>query len=78
MRKWLDDSTHGCIFFTFGSMVKIETFPKPLIETFYKVFERIAPVRVLMKIANANDLIPGLPKNVMIQPWYSQVSVSST
>ncbi|XP_017754841.1 PREDICTED: UDP-glucuronosyltransferase 1-9-like [Eufriesea mexicana] len=75
VKKWLDESTHGCIFFTFGSMVKIETFPKPFLESLYKAFERIAPVRVLMKVVKKEDLLPGLPKNVMIQPWYSQVSV---
>ncbi|KOX67538.1 UDP-glucuronosyltransferase 1-8 [Melipona quadrifasciata] len=75
VKKWLDESTQGCVFFTFGSMVRIETFPKPLIETFYKVFERIAPVRVLMKVAKKEDLLPGLPKNVMVQPWYPQVTV---
>ncbi|XP_076671911.1 UDP-glucosyltransferase 2 [Andrena cerasifolii] len=75
MQKWLDASKDGCIFFTFGSMVRIETFPKPLMETFYKVFEKIAPVRVLMKVAKKEDLLPGLPKNVMIQSWFPQVSV---
>lgn len=75
LQKWLDESTHGCIFFTFGSMVRIETFPKPLLQTFYKVFEKLAPVRVLMKVAKKEDLLPGLPKNVMIRPWFSQVSV---
>lgn len=75
MQKWLDESTHGCVYFTFGSMVRIETFPKSLVETFYKVFKRIAPVRVMMKVAKKEDLLPGLPNNVMIQPWYPQVSV---
>ena len=75
MQKWLDASKDGCIYFTFGSMVRIESFPKPLIETFYKVFEKIAPIRVLMKVAKKEDLLPGLPKNVMIQTWFPQVSV---
>lgn len=75
MQKWLDESTHGCVYFTFGSMVRIETFPKSLVETFYKVFKRIAPVRVMMKVAKKEDLLPGLPNNVMIQPWFPQVSV---
>ncbi|CAK9814493.1 UDP-glucosyltransferase 2 [Anthophora plagiata] len=75
VEKWLNESTQGCIYFSFGSMVRIETFPKPVIETFYQAFEKIAPVRVLMKIPKTEDLLPGLPKNVMIQPWFSQVSV---
>ncbi|KZC13026.1 PREDICTED: UDP-glucuronosyltransferase 2A3-like [Dufourea novaeangliae] len=75
VKKWLDESTHGCIYFTFGSMVRIESFPKETLDVFYTVFERIAPVRVLMKVAKKEDLPPGLPKNVMIQSWFSQVAV---
>ncbi|XP_076243342.1 uncharacterized protein LOC143184768 [Calliopsis andreniformis] len=75
LKKWLDESTDGCILFTFGSMMRIETFPKPLLQTFYRVFEKIAPVRVLMKVAKKEDLVPGLPKNVMIQSWFPQVAV---
>lgn len=78
MEKWLNESTHGCVYFTFGSMVRIETFHKSLLETFYKVFKRIAPVRVMMKVAKKEDLLPGVPENVMIQPWYPQISVLST
>ncbi|XP_025159918.1 UDP-glucuronosyltransferase isoform X2 [Harpegnathos saltator] len=75
MQKWLDESKDGCIYFTFGSMVRIESFSKELIETFYASFKKIAPVRVLMKIARKEDLLPGLPNNVMIQPWFPQVAV---
>ncbi|KAK2584309.1 hypothetical protein KPH14_006702 [Odynerus spinipes] len=75
VQKWLDESTHGCIYFTFGSMVRIETFPEERIRAFYKAFEKIAPVRVLMKVAKKEELLPGLPKNVMIQPWFSQIPV---
>ncbi|KAI4497702.1 hypothetical protein M0802_007242 [Mischocyttarus mexicanus] len=75
VKKWLDDSKHGCIYFTFGSMVRIETFPKEMMEIFYKSFEKIAPTRVLMKVAKEEDLLPGLPKNVMIQKWFSQIPV---
>ncbi|XP_035737423.1 uncharacterized protein LOC118448362 [Vespa mandarinia] len=75
VQKWLDESKHGCIYFTFGSMVRIETFPKELMEIFYKAFEKIAPVRVLMKVAKKEELLPGLPKNVMTQSWFSQIPI---
>jgi len=75
VQKWLDESKDGFIYFTFGSMVRIETFPKEMIQQIYASFEKIAPVRVLMKIAKKEDLLPGLPKNVMTQPWFSQISV---
>ncbi|KAF7382488.1 hypothetical protein HZH68_015407 [Vespula germanica] len=75
VQKWLDESKHGCIYFTFGSMVRIETFSKELMEAFYKAFEKIAPVRVLMKVAKKEELLPGLPKNVMTQSWFSQIPI---
>ncbi|XP_072749985.1 UDP-glucosyltransferase 2 [Anoplolepis gracilipes] len=75
VQKWLDESKDGVIYFTFGSMVRIETFPKELIEQFYTSFKKIAPVRVLMKVAKKEDLLPGLPENVMTQSWFPQISV---
>ncbi|KAL0113955.1 hypothetical protein PUN28_011343 [Cardiocondyla obscurior] len=75
VKKWLDESTHGCIYFTFGSMVRIETFPKELLQQIYASFEKIAPVRILMKIAKKEELLPGLPKNVMTQSWFPQITV---
>ncbi|XP_043264519.1 UDP-glucosyltransferase 2-like [Colletes gigas] len=75
VKKWLDESKHGCVYVTFGSMMRIETFPESLQKTFYKVFEKLAPVRVLMKIAKKEELVPGLPKNVMTQSWFPQVAV---
>lgn len=75
VKKWLDESQNGCVLFTFGSMVRIETFPEHIIKEIYQAFERIAPVRVLMKVAKKEDLLPGLPKNVMIQPWFSQIEI---
>ncbi|XP_012528301.2 UDP-glucosyltransferase 2 [Monomorium pharaonis] len=75
IQKWLDESKDGFIYFTFGSMVRIETFPKEMIEQFYAAFEKIAPVRILMKVAKKEDLLPGLPKNVMTHSWFPQISV---
>lgn len=75
VKKWLDESKDGCVFFTFGSMVRIETFPEHLVKELYKAFESIAPVRVLMKVAKKEDLLPGLPKNVMTQSWFPQTAV---
>ncbi|XP_043268662.1 UDP-glucosyltransferase 2-like [Venturia canescens] len=75
VKKWLDDSKNGCIYFSFGSMIKIESFPKETLKAFYETFERIAPVRVLVKIAKKEELPAGLPKNVMTAPWLPQTRV---
>lgn len=58
-------------------MVQIETFPEPILKAFYETFEKIAPIRVLMKIAKPELLPKGLPKNVMTQSWLQQMKVLS-
>ncbi|XP_031787743.1 UDP-glucuronosyltransferase 2B20-like [Nasonia vitripennis] len=75
LQKWLDDSEAGFVYFTFGSMVRIETFPKPILQSFYETFEKIAPVRVLWKIVQPKELPPNLPSNVMTQTWLPQVQI---
>ncbi|XP_057336618.1 UDP-glucosyltransferase 2-like [Microplitis mediator] len=75
IKKWLDESKDGCVYFTFGSMVRIETYPAATLEIFYEMFKKIAPVRVLLKITDPKLLPPGLPKNVMISPWLPQVAI---
>ncbi|KAJ8679192.1 hypothetical protein QAD02_014979 [Eretmocerus hayati] len=75
VQKWLDDSEQGCIYFTFGSMTRIETFPEHIVNAFYKSFANISPVRVLMKVAKPQELPRGLPANVMTQSWFDQIQV---
>lgn len=75
LEKWMNESTNGFIYFSFGSMVKIESFPKKYLDIFYNSLGKIAPVRVLMKIPNPNELPPGLPKNIHTLKWIPQVKV---
>ncbi|KOX67539.1 UDP-glucuronosyltransferase 2B4 [Melipona quadrifasciata] len=75
LEKWMNESTHGFVYFSFGSMVKIESFPIKHVNIFYNSLGKIAPVRVLMKIAKSSELPPGLPKNVHVLPWIPQVKV---
>jgi glucuronosyltransferase len=58
-------------------MVRIETFPKLIVNAIYASFKNIAPVKVLWKIAKQNELPSGLPSNVMTQSWFSQEQVLS-
>lgn len=58
-------------------MIRIETFPKRTLDVFYATFKNIAPVRVLMKIAQPKILPPGLPDNVLVQSWLPQVKILS-
>ena len=58
-------------------MVRIETFPRHIVTEMYASFKKIAPVRILVKIANVKDLPPGLPDNVKAQKWFSQSQILS-
>ena len=58
-------------------MVRIESFPKHILDAFYKSFENIKHVRVLLKIAKPEELPSGLPSNVLVQSWVQQKQVLS-
>lgn len=73
----MDESKDGVVFFTLGSMVIIEDFPKEILQSLYAAFEKLAPIRVLMKIVNKEKLPPGLPKNVLTMKWIPQIPVLS-
>ncbi|XP_012282467.1 UDP-glucuronosyltransferase 2B19 [Orussus abietinus] len=75
LQKWLDDSKHGVVYFSFGSMMKIESLPEKTLLAFYETFRKIAPVRVLMKIPKVDELPKGLPENVKTMQWIPQVEV---
>ncbi|XP_034941506.1 uncharacterized protein [Chelonus insularis] len=75
LEKWMNESTAGVVYFTLGSMVNIETFPDDVLRAFYSVFRKISPVRVLMKVANKEKLLPGLPENVRTSSWIPQVAI---
>ncbi|XP_012258838.3 UDP-glucosyltransferase 2-like [Athalia rosae] len=75
LKNWLDESEDGFVYMSFGSMVKIESFPKPIITEMYEAFDKIAPLNVLVKIANPHELPPGLPKNVLTLRWAPQIQV---
>ncbi|XP_051159345.1 UDP-glucosyltransferase 2-like isoform X2 [Leptopilina boulardi] len=75
LKIWMDKSTHGVVFFTLGSMVIIEDLPKEILLGLYAAFEKLAPIRVLMKIVNKDKLPEGLPKNVLTMSWIPQIPV---
>lgn len=73
----MDDSVHGVIYFTFGSMFLIESLPRKVVLKFYAAFSKISPVRVLMKVADVSMLPPGLPENVLTSAWLPQIPILS-
>ena len=73
----MDESTDGFIYFTFGSMFRIETFPKHMLKAFYEAFNSIAPIRVLIKISDPVVLPENIPKNVKTLIWLPQTQILS-
>ena len=73
----MNESTEGFIYFSFGSMVTIESLSDETIKTFYKSLGKIAPTRVLIKIPKPKLLPPGLPNNWRTFEWASQIKVLS-
>lgn len=58
-------------------MMKIESLPEEIVKIFYESLGKLAPVRVLMKIAKPEELLPGLPKNILTSSWLPQIKVLS-
>ncbi|XP_018055638.1 PREDICTED: UDP-glucuronosyltransferase 2B19-like isoform X1 [Atta colombica] len=75
LEKWMNDSKDGFIYFTFGSMVMIETFPHEFLRALYASLGKIAPMRIIMKIPKPEKLPAGLPENIYISPWMPQIKI---
>ncbi|EFN81910.1 UDP-glucuronosyltransferase 2C1 [Harpegnathos saltator] len=75
LQEWVDNADDGVVYFTLGSLVNIETMPNSSLLGLYESFRKIAPIKVLMKIANKDLLPPGLPSNVVTLPWIPQMAV---
>lgn len=73
----MDDSTDGFIYFSFGSMLKIESFPEATLAELFSGIAKIAPVRVLMRVSVPDDLPPNIPENLSTFKWVSQIKVLS-
>ncbi|XP_008191815.1 UDP-glycosyltransferase UGT5 isoform X1 [Tribolium castaneum] len=72
LEKWINESAHGVIYFSLGSMIKGHTFPDEKRSEFLKAFGRL-PQRVLWKWEN--ETMSGKPDNVMIQKWMPQLDI---
>ncbi|XP_020710323.2 UDP-glucosyltransferase 2-like [Athalia rosae] len=73
-KNWLNESTSGFIYVTFGSIIKIDSFPRETIAELYKGFGKISPIRVLLKVGNSKKLPPA-PKNVIMVKSVPQLEI---
>jgi hypothetical protein len=72
LQLWMDRSPHGVVFVSLGSNMKVSNLKPEKLEAFVNVFRRIN-VNVLWK--SDVTTIPGLPPNVRLVDWVSQIDV---
>jgi glucuronosyltransferase len=71
----MDDSKHGVIYFSLGSIAKTDTLAAEKRDAFLQAFAEL-PQRILWKWEA--DTIPKKPPNVKIARWLPQVDVLRT
>ncbi|XP_022814660.1 UDP-glucuronosyltransferase 2B2-like isoform X2 [Spodoptera litura] len=69
LERWVSESRHGFILFSFGSLIRGSSLPPKRSEAILKVFARL-PQRVLWKWETED--IKGLPDNVLVLKWLPQ------
>ncbi|XP_060869962.1 UDP-glucosyltransferase 2-like [Metopolophium dirhodum] len=69
--EFIENSPHGVIYFTFGSVIAMSSLPDHIQDTFKNVFRQI-PQRVLWKYEGEME---DKPDNVMIGNWFPQREV---
>ncbi|CAG2053468.1 unnamed protein product [Timema podura] len=74
IQKFLDESEHGVVYFSLGSIVQVQTFSTEKLKALMDAFGAL-PERVLMKYTG--DTLPGQPSNVMTGKWLPQQDILS-
>lgn len=69
LETYINESEHGVIFMSMGTMLQGTSFPKDKKQNFQKAFSKI-PQRVIWKYEN--ETMDGKPKNVKITKWAPQ------
>ncbi|XP_058788821.1 UDP-glucosyltransferase 2-like [Phymastichus coffea] len=72
LAKIMDDSEHGFIYFSFGTITKIESLPPEALAQLFVAFRRISPIQIIMKSQNPKALPKNLPDNVHTFFWLPQ------
>ncbi|XP_050677456.1 UDP-glucosyltransferase 2-like [Leptidea sinapis] len=67
--KFIEESEHGVIYISFGSMLKAATTPKDKVEEIVAALSKL-PQRVLWKWED--KALPGNPKNIYLSNWFPQ------
>ena len=71
----MDESPDGVVYFSFGSLVLIETLPSTTLTDIFNSLSKISPVKVLLKLVDKKKLPLEIPKNVLTSSWIPQQAV---
>ncbi|KAM3961542.1 UDP-glucosyltransferase 2-like [Aphomia sociella] len=69
LRKYIDESEHGVIYVSFGSMLKANSLPKEKRDAIIAALSQL-PQRILWKWEESS--LPGNPKNFYLAKWMPQ------
>ncbi|XP_069672948.1 UDP-glucosyltransferase 2-like [Periplaneta americana] len=72
LQRFINESEHGVIYFSFGSMVQCETMPQEKLKALLGAFKEL-PQRILWKCKE--DAFQELPSNVKLLKWIPQNDV---
>ncbi|XP_066601655.1 UDP-glycosyltransferase UGT5-like [Prorops nasuta] len=70
LRCFLDESTSGFIYISFGTSSKIESFGEEARQALVNVIEKL-PYRIVLKL-QVKTLLNRIPKNVFVSKWFPQ------
>lgn len=73
IQEFIENSPHGVIYFTFGSVMAMSSLPENIQNAFKNVFRKI-PQRVLWKFEGEME---NKPENVLTGKWFPQRDVLS-
>ncbi|XP_037293501.1 UDP-glucosyltransferase 2-like [Manduca sexta] len=69
IKKFIEESEHGVIYISFGSMLKASTTPRDKVEAIISAVSEL-PQRVIWKWDEKT--LPGIPKNILVSKWLPQ------
>lgn len=75
LQEFIDSSEHGVIYFSLGSVVKMEELPIHIQNGIKEGFSEL-PQKVLWKLESDRPIV-NQPKNVITRKWFPQYDIIS-
>lgn len=75
LQEFIDNAEHGVIYFSLGSVVRMEDMPIEIQNGIKDGFAEL-PQKILWKLESDRPIVD-LPKNVMTRKWYPQYDIIS-